>query len=669
MGAWGPDVREIENLLIPMPDGVRLAARVFLPTDAEHRPVPAILECIPYGKRFGTWERDELTHPLYSARGYAALRVDLRGSGDSEGILEGEYTQQEHDDIVQAIGFVSRQPWCNGAVGLMGISWGGFNALQVAARRPPALKAIISLCASDDRYTDDAHFMGGAVLLENVMWNAALMISACQPPDPVLVGDAWRTMWLQRLHGVRPFITEWLSHPTRDAYWRHGSVSCDPGAIACPVYLIGGWTDAYRNAVPRLLATLRVPRQGLIGPWAHRYPHIGRPGPAMDFVRDSLRWWDRWLKGKSTAEAPLLRAWMMESVLPASSHAARPGRWIAEAVWPPSDQQERRLFLNEAGLRPEAGRAEPRTLRSPASTGMLAGSWCPFARSADDADDQRSDDERSLVFDSVPLDAPMEVLGSPELHLRLCADRPVATLAVRLCAVHPGGESLRVTYGIVDLTHRDGHDLPAALEPDEIYDVSIPLNAIGFVFPRGHVMRVAISTAYWPIVWPEAEPATVTILTGESFLVLPERRPPAEDSAADPGLGQEPIAMDRAVPLVAGGVRREFGQDAASGEAYYRIIQEPSVNRIPGIGADIGNAGVSEFHIRDNEPAAARVRVTREHSVRRGDWSVRVELETVLSQDQGAFHMKAQLRAWENGSPVCDRRWHDTIDPSGRVQR
>src|SRR5689334_20930570 len=124
MGAWGPDVREIENLLIPMPDGVRLAARVFLPTDAELRPVPAILECIPYGKRVGTWERDELTHPLYAAHGYAALRVDLRGSGDSEGILEGEYTQQEHDDIVQAIGFVSRQSWCNGAVGLMGISWG-----------------------------------------------------------------------------------------------------------------------------------------------------------------------------------------------------------------------------------------------------------------------------------------------------------------------------------------------------------------------------------------------------------------------------------------------------------------------------------------------------------------------------------------------------------------
>lgn len=666
MSAWGPDVREIENLLIPMPDGVRLAARVFVPADAESRPVPAILECIPYGKRFGTWERDELTHPLYAAHGYAALRIDLRGSGESEGILEGEYTHQEHDDIVQAIAFVSRQPWCNGAVGLMGISWGGFNALQVAACRPPALKAIISVCASDDRYTDDAHFMGGAVLLENVVWNAALMMSACQPPDPALSGHAWREMWVQRLQAVRPFITEWLSHPVRDAYWRHGSVSCDPAAIACPVYLIGGWTDAYRNAVLRLLAMLRVPRQGLIGPWAHRYPHIGRPAPAMDFVRDSLHWWDRWLKGKPAADEPMLRAWMMESVQPAAWHACRPGRWIAEKVWPSVSQREQRLFLNAAGLTPEPGSVISRTVRSPASTGAYAGSWCPFARSADDADDQRCDDALSLVFDSAPLDAPFEILGTPELHVRLCAGQPAAALTVRLCDVVPGGESLRVTYGILDLMHRDGHDTPQPLEPGKIYDVCIHLNAIGFMFPAGHVMRVAISTAYWPIAWPEIEPATVTISTGESFLVLPHRLPSPEDGLADPGLGQEPIAMNKSVPVVAGGVRRESGWNG--GEAYYRIVQEPSLHRIPRIGAEIGNAGATEFRIKDDDPRTASARVRREHSAHRANWSVRVELETALSRDGGAFRFEATLHAWEGDSPVCERQWDDTIKPSAGVQ-
>src|SRR5215470_3430087 len=280
-------VREIENLWIAMADGVRLAARAWLPADAERHPVPAIVECIPYRKRDGTAWRDGIMQPYVAGHGYAVLRIDLRGSGDSDGLLTDEYTRQEQDDCVAA------QPWCTGRVGMLGVSWGGFNALQVAAHRPPALAAIISICAADDRYADDAHYMGGAVLTEHAVWGVAILAQAALPPDPALVGPGWRETWLRRLHGTPEWVATWLDHQRRDAYWQQGSVSEDYAAIRCPVYAVGGWADAYRNAVPRLLANLTVRSKGLVGPWAHGWPVLGAPEPAIGFLQEALRWWDK----------------------------------------------------------------------------------------------------------------------------------------------------------------------------------------------------------------------------------------------------------------------------------------------------------------------------------------------------------------------------------------
>jgi putative CocE/NonD family hydrolase len=545
-------VKEIENLLIPLADGTRLAARVFIPDDAETSPVPVILECVPYGKRFGTWERDELLHPVYAAHGYAGVRLDLRGSGESEGLLEDEYAPQEQADCVEVIDWLSRQSWCSGAVGLMGISWGGFNALQVAARRPEALKAIITVCSTDDRFSDDVHYMGGALLQEDLLWNAALMMSVTQPPDPVLVGERWRDMWLQRLENVRLFLATWLRHPTRDAYWKHGSVAEDFAAISCPVYVIGGWTDAYTNSVTRLLSGLQVPRKGLIGPWAHRYPHMGLPGPPMGFVQDSLEWWDRWLKGidNGAMDGPILRAWMLESVRPAPQHAERPGRWVAEPVWPPADQGELRLCLNETGLESQPGVVAPRVLCSPETTGEYGGSWCSFG--PDDADDQRCDDARSLVFDSPPLEDRLEILGAPVLTVDLACDVPHATLTARLCDVHPDGASLRVSYGVLNLTHRGGHEFPAQLEPGRRYTVRIQLNDIAFAFPPGHRIRVALSTAYWPIVWPSPKRATLNLFTGNSLIALPVRGRRPEDARLAPLPPSDADSL-RVLPGVYGG--------------------------------------------------------------------------------------------------------------------
>src|SRR5690242_1065737 len=524
-------VRVIEHTLIPLKDGTMLAARIWLPNDAEARPVPALLEYLPYRKRDGTYQRDALTHPYLAGHGYAAVRVDIRGSGESGGVLSDEYSQAELDDALEVIAWLAGQPWCSGAVGMFGISWGGFNALQVAALRPPALKAIVTLCSTDDRYADDVHYMGGAKLASaDLGWAGFFFTDMCQPPDPALVGERWRKMWQQRLDNVPLFLERWLRHQTRDAYWKHGSVCEDWSAIQCPVYAVGGWTDGYTNAIPRLLQHLKVPRKGLIGPWAHAYPHFAKPGPQIGFLQEMLRWWDHWLKGIDTGvmNEPMLRAWMMDSVKPQSHYDVLPGRWVAEASWPSPDIKPRRLFLTDAGLQDEAAPLTARAVRSPQTVGKCAGNWVPFGRGHDQADDQREDDMRSLVFETPPLEAPVEILGAPIVTLDLASDRPMANVVVRLCDVHPSGESLRVSYGVLNLAHRDGYEKPAPLAIGERYRVRIKLNDAGSVFPAGHRVRLAISTAYWPMVWPGPERATLQIFSGT--LELPVRPPAAGDA-------------------------------------------------------------------------------------------------------------------------------------------
>ena len=372
--AFPSPVREIEHCWIPLPDGCRLAARIWLPADAEVAPVPAILEYIPYRKRDLTRARDEPMHGYFAGHGYAAVRVDVRGSGDSDGVLLDEYHEQELEDGGEVIRWIASQPWCTGAVGMMGKSWGGFNALQIAARRPEALRAIIAVCCSDDRYADDAHYMGGCLLNENLTWGSVLLTLSGLPPDPAVVGDAWRAIWLERLTRGVFFPEVWLRHQGRDAYWRRGSVCEDFQRIACPVYAIGGWADAYTNAIPRLLAGLLSPRKGLVGPWSHNYPHNGVPGPAIGFVQEARRWWDHWLKGIDTGimNEPPYRVWMQESVPPRSSYGVRPGRWVAEPSWPSPRITTRRYALNPGGLGETSGPETRLPWRSAAALGLAA---------------------------------------------------------------------------------------------------------------------------------------------------------------------------------------------------------------------------------------------------------------------------------------------------------
>jgi putative CocE/NonD family hydrolase len=644
-------VREIRHEWIPLRDGCRLAARIWLPEDAESDPVPALLEYIPYRKGDGTAEDDPTRHAWYAGHGYASVRVDIRGSGDSDGILFDEYLVQEQDDALEVIAWLAAQPWCAGAVGMFGISWGGFNSLQVAARRPPALKAIITMCSTDDRYADDVHYMGGCLLaVDMVSWASTMLAYNARPPDPAVVGERWREMWLDRLRRTPPFLEAWMSHQRRDDFWKHGSVCEDYDAIECAVYAVGGWADGYTNAIPRLLANLRAPRKGLIGPWAHQYPESGRPGPAIGFLQESLRWWDHWLKGDDTGvmDEPMLRVWMQEPVPPAAGYDERPGRWLVEPSWPPPTVADRVLHLDAGGLGDEQGEPEALTVRGAQIAGFAAGAWCPYGGPVDFPTDQRGEDALALTFDSAPLEERVELLGFPAVDLELAADRPLALVAVRLCDVAPTGESLLVTRGVLNLTHRDGHEHRSPVEPGRPFRVTVPLNAIGQAIPPGHRLRVAISPTYWPWAWPSPEPVTLTITAGASVLRLPVRSAPAAEPEPAPFAAPEaapPLAVEI---LGAAANERRHVWDVAGRrlEETWRHDSDPP-RRFVRDGLELAEGGVDGYSIVDGEPLSASVTCEWTITLGRGDWRTRVETRTVVTADAEAFLVTNEVDAWE----------------------
>ena len=453
-------VSEVDDLWIPLPDGGRLSAHLWLPPGADAAPVPAIVEVSPYRHEDHTRRRDAVRHPYFAEHGYASLRVDIRGSGASSGVLLDEYTEQEQEDVCAALEWVAAQTWCTGSLGMIGLSWGGFAALQAAARRPAALKAVVAVCASADRYGADVKYHGGCVLgCELLPWSSTMLAMSVRPPDPDLVGEGWRELWLERLEQAVPFAETWLAHQRRDEYWHTGSPSDDYASVECPVYAVGGWADPYRQAVLDLLASLSCPRKGLIGPWAHQYPEEGTPGPAFDFRAECVRWWDHWLKGEPTGvmDEPMLHAWMPGPAADGESG----GRWVSEEMWPPLRPVAGDYALGDGTLALTPSPERAFELSSPESTGLDAGGWCPWT-DADLAGDQGRDDDLSLAFTSEPLEECVEILGTPALTVEVSAEEARALLAVRLCDVAPDGSSRLVTRGLLNLTPPCGKRRPAA---------------------------------------------------------------------------------------------------------------------------------------------------------------------------------------------------------------
>jgi putative CocE/NonD family hydrolase len=655
---------EVQDVWIPTRDGTRLHARIWRPADADTARVPALLEYLPYRKSDWTAPRDVQRHPYYAGHGYASVRVDMRGSGDSEGVMLDEYTPTELDDGVDVINWLAAQPWCTGKVGMFGISWGGFNALQVAALRPEPLKAIVTVCSTDDRYDNDVHYTGGAVLgIDMLAWAGTMLAFTARPPDPATVGDEWLPMWRERLDALEPYLHTWLAHQERDAYWRHGSVCEDYAAIDAAVLAVGGWADPYRDTVLRLVENLdgTTPVRGLIGPWSHQYPDTGLPpGPAIGFLQETLRWWDHWLKGEETGvmDSPALRGWINDSVPPATFYETMPGRWVGEDTWPsPSVTWDERPL----------GTAEPVVVRSPQHTGVDAGRFCPYGNPTDLPTDQREEDGRSVCFDSAPLTDRVEILGRPRVRLRLDSDTPRANVIARVCDVAPDGSSTLVTRGVLNLLSRHGRDQAVEWTPGTFEDVEFDLNATGYAFPPGHRIRVAVSDGYWPWVWPHGERGALTVLPADSAVLLPVRDP-AYDEGREPIRFEEP---EQAVPLAgtteppAGAAdrpERRVTHDVATGEWTLEVDPNYGGTRTYPDGLRYEESATETYRIRSGDPLSAVASSRWKTRLRRGEaWDVEITTGTELRATATEFIMDSHVEARANGETVAKRAWHRAV--------
>ncbi|MBQ1160668.1 CocE/NonD family hydrolase [Streptomyces sp. A73] len=668
-----------EPVTVPLPDGTRLSARVWRPICSDEEPMPAVLEYIPYRQRDLTAVRDSIHHPYLAGHGYVCVRVDLRGTGDSDGVLGDEYLEQEQRDAEDVLEWLTAQPWCDGNTGMMGISWGAFAALQVAARQPESLRAIVIASFTDDRYADDMHYMGGTLLSDNLAEAGTMFAYSTCPPDPAVVGDRWRRMWHERLEGSEPWVLEWLRHQRRDDYWRHASVCEDYQAVRCPVLASSGWADGYSNAVTRLLAHLDVPRKGLIGPWSHKFPHLGRPGPAIGYLQEVVRWWDHWLKGEDNGvmDGPMLSTWMQDSVPPSTSYEQRPGRWVVEPEWPspyvsrvvhPLSRyricrpEERGHEEQEPGEQRDEEPPAALTVRSPLSVGQFAGKWASYNAPPDLPYDQREEDGGSLVFETEPLTERVEILGSPSVELELSVTEPVAQVAARLSDVAPDGSATRITYGLLNLTRHSGTGDPEPLEPGRRYRATVHLNGVAQAFPPGHRIRLSLSTSYWPLAWPPPKPSLLSVYENSSTLTLPVRTP-QEEGEAPRGLFGEPEGAPplTTTTLVPPEERWDVKRDLIGYQHELEIVKDRGLERLDHIGLDVGRRAYERYTAVADDFTSVAGESVWTMRFRRDGWETKTVTRTVLTCTDSAFHVHATLDAYEWGNRVFSRTWNEEV--------
>lgn len=681
-----------EDLWIPLPDGTRLHARVWRPlTDA---PVPALLEYLPDRLTDRTAPRDWQRHPWYAGHGYASVRVDARGHGNSEGVPADPYGESERADGVEVIHWLADRPWCSGAVGMFGISRGGFTSLRIAALAPEPLKAIVTVCATDDPYDNDGHRLGGAVLAVETHARAATALAdVARPPDPVHVGQVmWRDMWVKRLEKVEPFIHTWLSHPTRDAYWRHAGVREDGGygGIRAAVLAVGGWHDPSCDTVLRLVESLPADRvRGLIGPWCHQYPDRGLPpGPAIGFLQETLRWWDHWLRPTATSvpdpdpdpdpdvnddpgpgvnddpdpgvndravmAQPLLRSYVMAAHPPATTYPSLPGHWVGDTAWPSPSVTPIAYAL----------RGAPVLVRSPQHTGVDAGRFRPVGGDADLPPNQREEDARSACFE---FEVPGEtwILGRPRVRLRLTSHSPWGQVIARVCDVAADGSSTLVTRGALNLSARYGPDQAVSWKPGSTEDVVFDLTATGYAFPSGHRIRFSLSSAYWPWIWPQPGSAAGLVLDpAGSSLELPVR---ARES--DPRITfeepeqSEPLGVTSAATLDEPRPERLVARDVARGEWRLEVDPRQDGTRVHPDGLECTEDARDTYTIDESDPLSARTRSTRSIRLHRPElpWDARVETRSELSCDAREFITSNELICKDGNEVVFHRTWERRI--------
>lgn len=652
-----------EKIQIPMSDGVHLAATLYRPYGAaatDH--FPALLEFLPYRKDDGTILGDLTRYEYFVRRGYVGARVDVRGTGASQGIAEDEYAVQEGRDALEIIAWLARQPWSNGNVGMWGISYGGFNSIQIAMLRPPALKAIVPVDATDDVYTDDIVYWNGAMQFEAWgRWPFAMVAPNGLPGYPDY--DVHSLHAEQRFEN-EPWILQWLREQRDGPYWRRISLRPRYDAIDIPVFMIGGWLDGYTDSIPRMLANVPAPTRAIIGPWPHAWPDGATPGPRIDDKHELLRWWDHWLKGIDTGimDEPPLAIYVQDYYPPRLDTQNVPGHWRYEPGWPPEGVVEEAWYPQPTEvLAQELENDLVRHLEYKATVGTSNRYRVPH-NPAELFSDQRGDDAYSLTFTSNPLHSDLEILGFPRAVLFVSATAPCANWIVRLCDVAPDGTSRLVSKGILNGTHRHSHTHPEPLEPGQIYELAVEMECISWIFPRSHRLRLSICNADFPNLWPSPSLMTTSLYVSPDFptrLLMPVCPPEQEGQPEPQFLVPDPKDIERPTPHNQWRITRDEMEQTVTVFRETMVPEHP----IPGEGLPVT---ASSFERRwctasDADPARARLEAEGQRAVQRGADSVVVNSWLTIESDQTHFAVTVKREISKNGAIVRSKSWQESI--------
>ena len=649
----------LRETFIPMPDGVRLAADLYVPDGAAAgRKFPVLLEYLPYRKT----EARGRNYPLYSYfvhRGYIVARVDIRGTGNSEGrLVPYEYSDQEHDDGEAVIAWLAEQEWSTGKVGMFGISWGGFNAIQMAMRNPPALEAIIAVDATEDLYQDDVHYMDGIMHLDS--WEMSQDLDNARPGAPDYVID---DAYFRDRFDTPPWMMTYKKQQKDGPFWDRASLKGRYDSIRIPSFHIGGWYDGYRDSLPRMLENLKAPVKAMIGPWSHAWPHEPYPEPGMEWRFEAVRWFDHWLKGRDTGimDEPRFAVFVRDWHPPGPYLAEAPGHWRFEPGWPIARVRQQAFYPQpNHTLSGDAPTATTHRLRYVPTAGVEAGG--PVMWWGDVAHDQRPTDAFSLYYDSAPLDDDLEILGLPKARLQVAADAPHANWFVRLSDVAPDGTVTQVAGAGLNGTHRNSARKPESLEPGAASSLEIDMHFTSWVFPRGHRIRFAVNNAQWPMLWPTPYPMTTDLQLGESRVLLPVV-PPAEQPAPE----FLPPADSPALP---GFETLDAGTSSGYGEIS-SVDRNPQTGEVTVTATNSGGSRYPwgtetyretiEHRSSDDHPENTSVKGTHRMEVALEGRTLLWEAELSFRSDRQNFYYEYTRRLSENGEQLREQTWTDTI--------
>ena len=548
------------------------------------------------------------------------------------------------------IDWLASQPWCNGRVGMFGTSWGGTASLQASVDAPKALKTIIAVCATHDRFEDDIHFMGGSVLTDTFEWGATLPAIFAAPPTPH-VGADWQDKWRDRIKNLTCPLENWLREKARGTYWRHGSVIHQADKLSVPILAIGGWSDRYSNSVMKLADARPDLVWGVVGPWGHHYPDHGAPGPAMGFQHLALDWWDHHLKAqrKQPINWPRLRTWLRAFDTPGDTLAERSGHWI-ESHAPSLATETQVLSLDSVAQTPGPA---PWALSPDPQVGVTSGDTGYFGRAGGLPLDQTQDDARSLVFETAPQERDLVIYGAPRLALHIKAPERKGQIVVRLSDVAPDGTACRIAYGLRNLNLDDNLDARTEAPPEGEFDLSIPLHTTAYRLRPGHRLRIAISSALWPLIWSAEPMENLEILTGD--LRLPLHRDAPRDMQA-PLPKAEDLPPEKSFTTLAAPALTRWTQ--TTGTSTEIGWHQPEV-RLSFHQTDTQFAYETRMvHHQDTSGTLHEsTEVHHRYAFQRPDGTATVTTTLNAKTDGGSPRVRLALTATWNGKPFANRQW------------